>query len=284
MKKTVVKLSRPLVIDAGGYKTIYGFVAENSDNDAEKRKIQYRIDTYVSYLAAMHEWYNGGRKFSISKTNDWIDKDGTVHYMSCWKTDTWVQEICKEAVSKLGLSYTLYDIETYYWNDIADINEIRDGFITDEDLMDDIIDIADEKEYTVVLFNHPIWLQKKLLQWNEEGHCLIYGLTIDESCDFFDSDTLNYMGYMSMCEECQLKGKTSSGYTLGEDGLWYNGEGAYTSHDRKMLDASELSRERHDLMIERILWKTPERVLTGGVYDGFIISQDLYETLLNNSD
>lgn len=92
MKKCVVKFSRPLLINYSisgkpTVKTVYGFVAKPGERDELDEKLLGRIDSYVKYLAAMHEWSNGNDEFNIADDNNWIDKNGDEHAVNSFVHD-----------------------------------------------------------------------------------------------------------------------------------------------------------------------------------------------------
>lgn len=135
MEMTVVRFSRPLLLqaDENEYETIYGFML---DKNVDVEKIKHQIDNYVSYLAGMHYWANGGDVFDVSyKRNayipDWVDKAGFIHSIQ----EEWAKEIGKECMAKLHLTYCVFtaDLDEEYCAQYLD-----DGIIIGKNLYDEL--------------------------------------------------------------------------------------------------------------------------------------------------
>lgn len=131
MEMTVVRFSRPLLLlaDENEYETIYGFIL---DKNVDVEKIKHQIDNYVSYLAGMHYWANGGDVFDVSyKRNAYIpnlvDKAGFIHSIQ----EEWAKEIGKECMKKLHLTYNVFtaDLDEDYC-----VKYLDDGLIIGKDL------------------------------------------------------------------------------------------------------------------------------------------------------
>ena len=126
-----MRFSRPLLLlaDENEYETIYGFIL---DKNVDVEKIKHQIDNYVSYLAGMHYWANGGDVFEVSyKRNAYIpnlvDKAGFIHTIQ----EEWAKEIGKECMKKLHLTYNVFtaDLDEDYC-----VKYLDDGLIIGKDL------------------------------------------------------------------------------------------------------------------------------------------------------
>mgnify|MGYP004528092999 CR=1 FL=1 len=135
MEMTVVRFSRPLLLlaDENEYETIYGFIL---DKNVDSERIKHQIDNYVSYLAGMHYWANGGDVFEVSYERsgyipDWIDKDGLLHTIQ----EEWAKKIGRECMEKLHLTYCVFtaDLDEDYCAKYLD-----DGLIIGKDLYDEL--------------------------------------------------------------------------------------------------------------------------------------------------
>ena len=132
---TVVRFSRPLLLqaDENQYETLYGFIL---DGNVDSERIKHQIDNYVSYLAGMHYWANGGDVFEVSYERsgyvpDWIDKEGFQHTIQ----EEWAKTIGRECMKKLHLTYYVFtaDLDEDYCAKYLD-----DGLIIGKDLYDDL--------------------------------------------------------------------------------------------------------------------------------------------------
>lgn len=135
MEMTIVRFSRPLLLlaDENDYETIYGFML---DKNVDIEKIKHQIDNYVSYLAGMHHWANGGDVFEVSYERsgyvpDWIDKEGFKHTIQ----EKWAKKIGRECMAKLHLTYNVFtaDLDEEYCAQYLD-----DGIIIGKNLYDEL--------------------------------------------------------------------------------------------------------------------------------------------------
>lgn len=293
MKRYLVKFSKPLLLNFGGknenqnYKTTYGFLGGYYDSNPELiEKERNNNRDFVLYLCAMNEWSRGDAMFSINDDKKWVDGDGVEHN---W--DKWTYSIAKRCRKKLCLEYSTYVIDLDDVNDTCLECALYRGHITCESLMNKLIELAEpldliEKKKNVFLFNRPIWLLKNSFRGcDDPGHFAIYGVvnerpvseTIIEQAKF-------YQGYLSMSEECYLNGATPSGYYTVDDEdetYWYNSGIAYTILNEEIKDECRLCREKNNLEISRVIPEVPLKDLRGGLAGDFIVSQELYEALLD---
>ncbi len=294
MKELLIKLNRPLLINNSktytpNYQTVYGFFAPYYDKAEERNKnVKDHISEYLCYLATIHEWDNNScvKDFFLVKTGGvlhWIDKKGKEH---TW--DGWTHEIGKKSRERLGIDYTSYLIDLQNATGECLTCGIADGRICCKTLMDTLVTIAENQERegtTAIVFNHPIWLPKEVLWPEEKGFCSIYGVTISGRQDDSLLDGLDsYLGYLAMCEEYCLNGKTPSGFTAGpnEDlSVWMNGDTKYCCYDIEVVQECLLCKEKHNLNAVA----TPlKRNISDGVKDSFIVSLDTYESILRDID
>lgn len=142
MEMTVIIFSRPLLLlaDENQYETIYGFVI---DKNVDSERIKHQIDNYVSYLAGMHYWANGGDVFDVSYKRsgyipDWIDKDGFLHTIQ----EEWAKKIGRDCMKKLHLTYCVFaaDLDEDYCAKYLD-----DGLIIGKNLYDELAEYAKRK-------------------------------------------------------------------------------------------------------------------------------------------
>lgn len=264
MKRYFVKLNHPMLIeesacDKSKKTTIYGFLGPYKENDEElDTNLESDIDDYVGYLASMNQWSTKREK--------------------------------EFNVKELGITYTLYLIDLDGIEGECLGCGMDKTLIICESLMDNLTRLAEqqkkeeEKEsYNVVLFNRPIWLPKHILWENEYGFCHIYGLTVDDDLDSKVLQECNiYLGYLAMVEEFILNDVTPSGYTadVEKDGLyWYDRGEKYTCVSEKLKQECHLCRHKHNLKLRSAVVKVPVDELNGGVRDGYILSQELYEKM-----
>lgn len=290
MKKYFIKLNRPVVVDdcyhgAPIKQPIYGFLCPYSEYDsAENDYHKEYIDSYVSYLAAMHRWSeNGGEEFSVFN-KEWVNQEGDAYPYE------WIKRICERDREKLGLDYSLY---------IIDLDDIDESFlkcgadrslIISPNLMDKLIEQAGGLDAELcdlrnaILFNHPVWLPKRILWEGETGFCHVYGLAIEESVDREQLEgCLHYLGYLSLIEELALNGVTPSGYTSNLDGdgfLWYNHGEEYPVGSYSISMECRLCRKKNNYRICGVVESIPHEDLIDGLKGEFIVSKALYEGLL----
>jgi len=288
MKKYLVKLNRPVMIEdclgeESKLQPVYGFLAPVYDDFDEEL---YCIDLYVDYLAAMHEWCAKQEKeFDITEDKDWVDKEGVVHY----ENDRWFMEICHQSRKKIGLDFTWYliDLESVEGNCLG--CGMEGGFITCESLMDNLTRLAEQQaakkkeQYSVMVFNRPIWLPKHILWEGEDGFCHIYGIISDRQIDrSLWEDGYSYLGYLAMCEELAL-GVMPGGYTadLEKDGTrWYKDGREFNCRSDEILAEGQRCRRKNNLILHTAILRVPPDYLNKRVRNEFILSQDLYESLI----
>ena len=150
---------------------------------------------------------------------------------------------------------------------------------------------AAEEEKTeicnVILFNRPIWILRKEFWPNEDGFCHIYGL-ISDSSEKMDEEYLNmcilYLGYLAMCEEYYLFGITSSGFTADriDPTIWYNNGIEYSARDKEVKEECHHCRMKHNLKLRAAVVPVPEKAIMEGVQDNMILSQKVYESLIES--
>lgn len=282
MKKFLVTLNRPVTIDGGKPElyTIYGLLVPYGVITKEE------LNAYVSYLAAMHEWsVKREKSFSVNEEYDWVDNNGVVH--PC--CDEWALKLQKKCRKRLALDFSLSVIHVDETEDCYKCG--REGsFIICKHLMEKLIkrakiqDEIPEEQCGLVLFNHPIWLPKSIIWKGETGYCHLYGLTID--CEQYEkelADSNLYLGYLAMVEEFIQNGKTPSGYTTdnAEDGyLWYLQDKSFFCTSNEIKAEGLLCRRIHNLELYPVVGSFPKKDLEDGVRDDFIVSQKLYEDML----
>lgn len=293
-KKILVQFNRPLSIISRdstetdlGFQTFYGFL---TDYDEDEEMMEKDIRSYVGYLSALHEWSNDSpQKFSIYYSRlglpEWMDENGVVHYQSMRNQDEWSYNLGTQASSKLGLKYSQHLID-------IDIDEfpcgIVDKFITCWELMDKLVKIAQEQEetrITVFLFNRPIWLPKSSI-WldDEKGYVNLYGLVWPDGVDrklFRDCE--DYLGHLALNEYYYLNGETPSGFRLVDNKTHFwtkDGKKFYCMTD-EIIEESQICKEMLNLEIKRAVVRLPKEEIAEGVRQDFIISQELYEYLLD---
>ena len=109
MKKLLVKLNRPVLINESQceqikMQSVYGFLASNDEED----NLEEEIMTYIGYLAAVHAWSTyDDVEFSVLNDEIWIDSEGEPHSVP----DEWAFNIGEKYREKIGLDYTLYEID-----------------------------------------------------------------------------------------------------------------------------------------------------------------------------
>ena len=109
MKKLLVKLNRPVLINESQceqlkMQPVYGFLAPNDEDD----NLEEEIMTYIGHLAAIHAWSTyDDVEFSVLNDEIWIDSEGEPHSVP----DEWAFDIGEKYREKIGLDYTLYEID-----------------------------------------------------------------------------------------------------------------------------------------------------------------------------
>lgn len=294
MKKYLVKLNRPILIEyesyPSRYKTIFGFLARFDEDKEKNKKNIHNIDCYVKYLCALAEWTSGSGEFRLADNLMWVDKNGKNHL----DNSKWALELGARCREKLGLSYTLHMIdldeipdenETIYHKDIEKDNIFSQG------CMDYLLNVAESqkeprKEYYAMLYNRPIWMKKELIWPGEDGFCLIYG-TVAPINVYKDRcrDSNGYLGYLSAIQEYILNDETPSGYTYNVDndkkGEWYDEEGkAHNICSTEMIEEYCVCQKMNGLRAHEAFIYTPDQEINQYVKDCFILSLDYYEKLV----
>ena len=292
MKNYLVKLNHPVFIKDSSCEQpkmlpVYGLLCQNCD-DLEEPDI---IDSYVDYLAAMNEWSAGREESFDVEDKYWVDRSGKVHQY--W--DNWACEICRRNREKTGLDYTLYVIDLDRIDGECLTCGTESGIITCEALLNKLINLAEQqleknierkKQYSVIVFNRPIWLPKNVLWEGEEGFCHLYGFVTPQELDrqLLD-DSNNYLGYLALCEEVSLNlnGESPGGFTadLASNGyLWYRGDDKFTCRSEEILSEGQKCRRKNNLILDAAILRVPPSYLNKRVKDGFLLSKDLYESLM----
>ena len=291
MKRYLVKFSKPLLLNFGGknenYKTSYGFLGGYYDPNPElikNEKINNR--DFVFYLCAMSEWSRGEATFSVNDGKKWVDNDGVEH-----KWDKWTYSVAKKCWKKLGLVYSTYVIDVDDISDACYSCGIYSEQITCEALMDSLVELAEpleliEEKSNAFLFNRPIWLPKNsFVGCDDPGHFAIFGVVNEGTLeDDLREYVKRYQGYLSMAEENYLSESTPSGFVdSDEDGeiYWYKNGMAYWITDKDIRDEGELCRKKNNLDIFKVIPDVPLKDLKAGLVGDLIVSQELYESLLD---
>ena len=294
MKQYLVQLNHPVIGEAVlGDKTemkcIYGFLgAEITEDEEENAILENEISDYVGYLAAMHVWQttNGDVEFSLDEELNWIDSDGNTHPTN----SEWALEIGYKYMRKIGLDFELYQIDLDGIDGLCLDCGREQSLITCDSLMDNLVRLAEQQEeeeskeqYTVVLFNRPIWLPQQAFWSGQEGFCHIYGLMLDREIDddfLHDCDT--YLGYLAMCEEYTLTGQTPSGFTT-KDGRYFNKDGEeYFAATEEIQAECRLCKQKYNLKFHCAVVRIP-REMELGSRDEFILAKWLYESLIEET-
>lgn len=158
------------------------------------------------------------------------------------------------------------------------------GFIEETNNRD--FELIEKKN--IFLFNRPIWLPKDCFRGcDESGHLLIYGIVTGRTVDDELRESIKlYQGYLAMAEEFNLCGATPSGYVaVDTDGntYWYQEGTAYGPTEEVIKDECQLCRRKSRLEISKVIPEIPLIELRGGLAGDFIVSQELYESLLGRS-
>ena len=293
MKKLLVKLNRPVLINESQCEQIkmqpvYGFLAPNDEDDEDGgNELEEQIATYIGHLAAIHAWSTfDDVEFSVLNDEIWIDSEGEPHSVP----DEWAFDIGEKYREKIGLDYTLYEIDLDEADGVCLYCGRTGSLITCGTLMDSLVQLVEEqerreeKQYGVILFNRPIWLPRKEFWHNEEGFCHVYGLVVrPDEIDKEDLKTYNtYLGYLAMCEEYLLAGVTPSGFSSEKDNptIWYHNGIDYFVKGKEVEKECLLCKKKHNLKLRAAVVTVPEKDILEGVRDEMIVSQELYDSLL----
>ena len=292
MKTLLVKFNRPVLINQSKceqfkMQPVYGVLYQNDESDEDENDLLEKIDSYLCYAAAVHEWSTyGDVEFSVLNEDIWLDQKGEPHSVY----DQWASEIGRKYRDKIGLNYTLYKIDL----DEVDGTCLECGragtLITCGTLMDSLVRLAKEqaarveKQYGVILFNRPIWLPKEEFWPDEDGSFHMFGLVVCP--DEIDREDLemynNYLGYLAMCEEYRLSGVTPSGFSSDKEDptIWYKNGIDYIVRDEIVKEEGRLCQKKHNLKLHAAVVTVPEKDIMEGVRDEMIVSQELYDSLL----
>ena len=264
-------------------KSVYGFFAPNDEDD----NLEEEIMTYIGYLAAVHAWSTYENvEFSVLNDEIWIDSEGEPHSVP----DEWSFEIGEKYREKIGLDYTLYEIDLDEADGVCLYCGRTGSLITCGTLMDSLVRLAKEqaarveKQYGVILFNRPIWLPKEEFWPDEDGYCQIFGLVLrPDEIDREDMETYNtYLGYLAMCEEYRLAGATPSGFSSDKENptIWYKNGIDYFVKSNMVEEEGRICQKKHNLKLHAAVVTVPEKDIMEGVRDEMIVSQELYDSLL----
>ena len=293
MKKYLIKLNRPVIIDDSYGDTpikqpVYGFIGPYNETNPEiNAYYKESFNSYVSYLAAMHEWSESGEEgFSVNDDKEWTDKGG--HPL----TEDQIRHIYQRDRAKLGLGYTLYVLDLDDADSIYQGGGLDGSIIISPFLIDKLVERAELQDKTaqeacrVVLFNRPIQIPKHFFWTREEGDCYIYGLASEHRDNGrFLKESYIYLGYLAMIQELLTNGVTPSGYTtdLGKDGrIWYKNGEEYSVKSAEIEAECLLCRRKHMLYLRDTIFIVPQEMLADGAREGLILSQALSEDFLNN--
>ena len=275
MKKYIVKLNRPVFIrEEQNLQPVYGFLSDYNDDNG-------LIDSYVSYLAAMHQWSVGREKEFDVKDANWIDRKGKMHFFN----DSWSDEICERCRNEIALEFSLHTIDLDITEGMLPGCGIDGSTIICESLLDNLISLAEQQtdkqteQYNVILFNRPIWLPRNVLWVGEKGYCHIYGIVSDREMDSQLLEDCNaYLGYLVMCQEVTLKGQTPSGYTanLEQDGAnWHKDGEEFTCSSDEIKEEGLLCQKKHNLKLYSVILKAPQELIQDCVRNDFLLSKKL---------
>lgn len=295
MKQYLVQLNHPVIGEAVlGDKTemkcIYGFLgAEITEDEEENALLENEISDYVGYLAAMHVWQttNGDVEFSLDDELNWIDSDGNTHPTN----SEWALEIGYKYMRKIGLDFELYQIDLDGIDGLCLDCGREQSLITCDSLMDNLVRLAEQQEeennkeqYTVILFNRPIWLPEDDIWTGSEGFCHIYGFVTDrEDNEGFWKTAEFYPGYLAMYEEYALAGQTPSGYTTENGRNWYKDGEEYFVTSEEILAECLLCQRKHNLKWRTAVVRIPKEEVEEGVRDELILAKWLYESLIEET-
>lgn len=283
MKTFLIKLNHPVLVknstDKETYDTVYGFIYYPQNNDRVKFYLSEGLKTYLGYLAAIHEWSSGEiTDFSVDEDQNWITNSGEKHYTNDFCSYL-IGEKCRE---KIDLRCSIYVMDV----DVVELLKDKgmdESFVISESLMDTLVDLAKEqnkRESVIFLFNRPIWLPKNAFWEKENGFTHIYGIITDKASTSLLEDIKGYTGYLAMCEEHYLTGRTPSGYTTTDYTTWYRDEVAYNAKDEEIEEESFACKNKYNLKITAFAARNPSYTVAMGIRDDLIIDQELYEYLI----
>ena len=295
MKQYLVQLNHPVIGEAVlGDKTemkcIYGFLgAEITEDEEENAILENEISDYVGYLAAMHVWQttNGDVEFSLDDELNWIDSDGNTHPTN----SEWALEIGYKYMRKIDLDFELYQIDLDGIGGLCLDCGREQSLITCDSLMNNLVRFAEQQEeeeskvqYNVVLFNRPIWLPKQAFWSGQEGFCHIYGLVLDrEINDNFLHDCDTYLGYLAMCEEYALTGKTPSGYTTKDGRYFYKDGKEYFAGREEIQEECRLCHQKYNLKCHHMVVRMSREDIEAGAREELILAKWLYDSLIEET-
>lgn len=284
MKTFLIKLNHPVLVknstDKETYDTVYGFIYYPQNNDRVKFYLSEGLKTYLGYLAAIHEWSSGEiTDFSVDEDQNWITNSGEKHDTNDFCSYL-IGEKCRE---KIDLRCSIYVMDV----DVVELLKDKgmdESFVISESLMDTLVDLAKEqnkRERVIFLFNRPIWLPKNAFWEKENGYINIYGVITDRAyTSLLEYDIKGYAGYLAMCEEHYLTGRTPSGYTTTDYTTWYRDEVAYNAKDEEIEEESFSCKNKYNLKITAFSARNPSYTVAMGIRDDLIIDQELYEYLI----
>ena len=284
MKTYVIKLNHPVLVnnstkETTHYDTVYGFIYSPTGNDRVKFFLSEGLKTYLGYLSAIHEWSSGEiTDFSVDEDQNWITSAGEKHDTN----DFWSNLIGEKCREKIDLRCSIYAMDV----DVVELLKdkgMEASFVISESLMDSLVDLAKEqnkRERVIFLFNRPIWLPKNAFWEKENGFTHIYGIITDKASTSLLEDIKGYPGYLAMCEEHYLTGRTPSGYTTTDYTTWYRDEVAYNAKDEEIEEESFACKNKYNLKITAFAARNPSYTVAMGTRDDLIIDQELYEYLI----
>lgn len=283
MKTFLIKLNHPVLVknstEKETYDTVYGFIYYPQNNDRVKFYLSEGLKTYLGYLAAIHEWSSGEiTDFSVDEEQNWITNSGEKHYTNDFCSYL-IGEKCRE---KIDLRCSIYVMDV----DVVELLKDKgmdESFVISKSLMDKLICLAKEqnrRERVIFLFNRPIWLPKNAFWEKENGFTHIYGIITDKASTSLLEDIKGYTGYLAMCEEHYLTGRTPSGYTTTDYTTWYRDEVAYNAKDEEIEEESFACKNKYNLKITAFAARNPSYTVAMGIRDDLIIDQELYEYLI----
>ena len=287
MTTYIIKLNHPVLVknstDKETYDTVYGFIYYPQNNDRVKFYLSEGLKTYLGYLAAIHEWSSGEiTDFSVDEEQNWITNSGEKHYTNDFCSYL-IGEKCRE---KIDLRCSIYVMDV----DVVELLKDKgmdESFVISESLMNKLVYLAKEqnrRERTIIVFNRPIWLPKNAFWEKENGFTHIYGIITDKASTSLLEDIKGYTGYLAMCEEHYLTGRTPSGYTTTDYTTWYRDEVAYNAKDEEIEEESFACKNKYNLKITAFAARNPSYTVAMGIRDDLIIDQELYEYLIGLID
>ena len=243
MKTYIIKLNHPVLVNNSTnkethYDTVYGFIYYPQNNDRVKFFLSEGLKSYLGYLSAIHEWSSGEiTDYSVDEDQNWITNSGEKHDTN----DFWSYLTGEKCRERIDLQCSIYAMDV----DVVELLKDKgmdESFVISESLMEKLVYLAKEqnrRERTIIVFNRPIWLPKNVLWDNENGFTHIYGVITDRPfTSRLEYDIKGYAGYLAMCEEHYLTGRTPSGYTTTDYTTWYRDEVAYNAKDEEIEEES----------------------------------------------